>query len=93
MLSLRTVHRVGGVKGSLIFHAPGMGRKFADHAGPDGAAKPSETYAMLRIARERVMRGEPTFRSREYAGSTLTCGERGPLETAVRAATGRKLQK
>ena len=46
---------------------------------------------MLRMARGRVMRGEPTFSSGQHAGVVLTSGEWGPLEAEVRAAAGRKL--
>ena len=70
-----------------------MERKFTAHSGPEGAGNPSETYAMLRMARERVMRGAPTFRSGKYDGVVLTSGEWGPLEAAVRAAADRNLEK
>ena len=72
-----TVYGVGDVKGRLIFSSSGMERQFAAHYGPEGTANPSETYAILRVAHERVMRGEPTFRSGQYAGVALTSGEWG----------------
>ena len=93
LLSLCTVYGVGGVKGRLIFPASGMERQFASQTGPEGTGNPSETYAMMRMAHERVMRGDPTFRSGQYAGVAPTSGEWEPLEAAVRAATDRKLQK
>ena len=70
-----------------------MERQFTAHDGPEGTASPSEMYEMMRMAHECVPRGDPTFRSGQYAGVALTSGERGPLEAAARAAAGRKMGK
>ena len=67
-----------------------MERLRAAHAGPVGIAYPDETYEILRITGERVIRGKPTFRIVQYVGALLTPGEWAQIESEVRAAAARK---
>ena len=47
----------------------GMRATFVAPAGPGGSATPAEAQCMLGAAIERVVAGEPSFRSGRYMGS------------------------